>query len=368
MNLSPAALDPQPRETALALPAICYADPAFESIDRDAVLARSWQLVAHAAQVARPGDIALAQIADVPLLIVRGADGVLRALHNVCRHRAGPLATEEARGAAALVCKYHGWTYGLDGRLRGAPEMGRAREFDASAICLPQARVAEWRGLVFAALDEAARPAEIAALTGAADAVIDRDAPPTGGFGAFTFDHRVTYDVACNWKVYVDNYLEGYHVRHVHPALDRLLDGPNYTTTIGAWHALQASPLLTPAASQDALYGNGAARYWWLYPNTMLNVLPGRLQTNRVMPLAAGKCRVEFLYFYDADVRADRRVEDQRFSDVVQHEDIGICEAVQRGLASGSYVAGRLNPIHEAGLWHFHELLRTAYRASHHAN
>jgi choline monooxygenase len=171
------------------------------------------------------------------------------------------------------------------------------------------------------------------------------------------FDHRARYEVACNWKVYVDNYLEGYHVGCVHPTLAPLLDADRYATHTARWSSLQSSPLAGsgPYAAGEALYG-------WLFPNTMLNVLPGRLQTNRVVPLGVDRCRVEFDYFYAPQVGAEARLEDQRFSDEVQREDIAICEAVQRGLASGSYVAGRLNPRHESGLWHFHELLRAAYR------
>jgi len=351
-SLADAALLPQPPETALALPAACYTQPEFAAAERRTVFARGWHLVAHAAQVAGAGDHALAGIAGVPLLIVRGDDGQLRALHNVCRHRAGPLAACDGRGAKQLACLYHGWRYALDGRLLGAPDMGRAPDFDVAAIRLPQARVAAWQGLVFAALDEAAPPFP---------EVVDGIDARLGAVSLadYEFDRRASYEVACNWKVYVDNYLEGYHVAQVHPTLAPLLDGARYATTTARWSSLQSSPL-----AGGGPYAQGEALYWWLYPNTMLNVLPGRLQTNRVVPLGADRCRVDFDYFYAADVTAGARVEDQRFSDAVQVEDIAICEAVQRGLASGSYVTGRLNPRQEAGPLRFHELLRAAYRAA----
>jgi choline monooxygenase len=349
--LSEAALRPQPHETALTLPARCYVEPAFVAAERDAVFARSWQLIAHEAQLAGSGDHALAEIAGVPLLAVRGDDGTLRALHNVCRHRAGPLVDCAGRGARQFACHYHGWRYALDGRLLGAPEMGRARDFDVSAIRLPQARVATWQALVFAALDPAAPFEDIS------DGIATQ--PGFVPFADYAFDRRVSYEVGCNWKVYVDNYLEGYHVAQVHPALAALLDEAQYTTRTTRWASLQSSPL-----ADRGPYAAGEALYWWLYPNTMLNMLPGRLQTNRVLPLAVDRCRVDFDYFYAADVHVEARAADQRFSDEVQREDIAICEAVQRGLASGSYVAGRLNPQREAGLQHFHELLRAAYRAA----
>jgi choline monooxygenase len=238
------------------------------------VFARSWQLVAHAAQLADAGDHVVADIAGVPLVILRGDDGELRALHNVCRHRAGPLASCDGRGAKRLRCQYHGWTYALDGRLLSAPEMGDAQDFAIDAIRLPQARVAQWRGLVFAALDGA---------TSFADVVDGIDARVgAAAMHGYAFARRIAYDIDCDWKVYVDNYLEGYHVPHIHPELNRMLDYRSYVTELARWHSLQWSPL----ESTGDLYGNGEALYYWLWPNTMLNILPGRVQTNRVLPLA----------------------------------------------------------------------------------
>ncbi len=341
----------QPTDAALTLPARYYAHSRSAQLDRRAVFCRSWQLVARADQVAGAGDHALAEIAGVPLLIVRDAHGVLRALHNVCRHRAGPLAVDDGRGAQQFVCRYHGWRYGLDGRLLGAPDMGRAPDFDVKKICLPQARVAAWQGMVFAVIDQDAPPFE---------ALVDGIAARLGSLALadYRFERRVHYELACNWKVYVDNYLEGYHVPHVHPALDRLLDSRHYSMSNARWHSLQACPL----EAGTGPYRAGAALYYWLYPNTMLNILPDRLQTNRVVPIAADCCRVEFDYYYASAVAPEQRERDLHFSDQVQREDSAICEAVQRGLASGSYVAGRLNPERESALWHFHELLRCAYR------
>ena len=354
-NPTDAELAPQALEHATALPARFYAAPGCHLRDRDAILARSWQLLARADQLADPGDHVVGEIAGVPLLLVRGDDGELRALHNVCRHRAGPLANCDGRGARRLRCQYHGWTYALDGRLRSAPDMDAAPGFDPAAVRLPQARIAEWQGLVFAAL-EPAMPL---------DALLDGIGARLGegSLARFRFHRRAAYDIACDWKVYVDNYLEGYHVPHIHPELNRMLDYRSYATECGRWNSLQHSPL----DSGEALYGSGEALYWFVWPNLMLNVLPDRLQTNLVLPLGDGRCRVVFDYFYPADADPAtldaRHAEDHRFSDLVQVQDVGMCETVQRNLASGSYVAGRLNPARESGVHHFHELLRAAYRA-----
>ncbi|MEO5623655.1 MAG: SRPBCC family protein [Dokdonella sp.] len=341
----------QPLVSASALPARCYAGTEAHARDHRAVFARAWALVAHAAQLTETGDHVVAEIAGVPLLVVRGADGKLRALHNVCRHRAGPLALCDGRGAKRLRCRYHGWTYALDGRLVSAPEMKDAADFDVDAIRLPQAQVASWHGLVFVTLGAGPPLAE---LLDGIDERIGADA-----LSDYAFHQHIAYDIACNWKVYVDNYLEGYHVPHIHPELNRMLDYRSYVTELSRWHSLQWSAL----ESAGDLYGNGDALYYWIWPNTMLNILPGRLQTNRVMALGDARCRVEFDFYYpDNADGASRHARDLSFSDVVQKEDVDICEQVQRGLASGSYIGGRLNPLRESGVHHFHELLRAAYR------
>jgi choline monooxygenase len=347
-------LAPQSLDHALSLPARFYTDSRMSTLDAGAIFARSWQLVCHQSQLAGVGDHVVTEIAGLPLLIVRDEDHAIRAFHNVCRHRAGPIASCDGRGAKALRCRYHGWTYGLDGVLRGAPEMGRTPDFNPSDIRLPEVRVQVWQGLVFVAIGEAPPFAEVVAG-------IDERLGPDRALDDYVFHHRSSYDVACNWKVYVDNYLEGYHVPHIHPGLNSLLDYRSYITETAAWYSFQFSPL----ESASDLYGSGEALYYFIYPNTMLNILPGRLQTNRVLPLGVDRCRVEFDFYYPADDSNEaqvRRAKDIVFSDEVQDEDVTICQDVQRGLASGSYEAGRLNPLRENAVHHFHELVRRAYR------
>ena len=354
-----ADLVPQPLAHATALPARFYVDPSLPALERRAVFDRSWQLIAHVCQLRDAGDHVIADLAGLPVLAVRGADAEIRVFHNVCRHRAGPIAQCDGLAAKSLRCRYHGWTYALDGQLKSAPEMGTALDFDASDIRLPQLQVRTWQGLVFAAAG--ALPMDLDALVAGIDARIGN----ARGLERYGHHQRVGYDIACNWKVYVDNYLEGYHLPHVHPELNRMLDYRSYVTELADLHSLQWSPL----ESSDTLYGNGDALYYWLWPNTMLNILPGRLQTNRIVPLAVDRCRVEFDFYYASEQSSDdsgearaKREADLKFSDAVQHEDLGICEDVQRGLASGSYVAGRLNPLRESAVHHFQELLRAAYR------
>jgi len=188
--IRPEWLAVEPLERAHALAAPLYTEPAVLALEQQLVFARSWQLFAPADAVAATGDHAVGEIGGTPVIVVRGEDGALRAFHNVCRHRGGPLAFADGRGAKALRCKYHGWTYTLAGQLRSAPEMQDAQDFDVRSICLPPARAEGWQGLVFAALEPAAGLGEV--LAGIAE-----QAPAT--FGApLQFARRVTYELACN--------------------------------------------------------------------------------------------------------------------------------------------------------------------------
>jgi len=341
----------EPLERARALPASYYVGPQALDRDVECVLGQSWQLVAHERQLSGAGDHVVATVGRTPVLVVRGDDGALRAFANVCRHRAGPLALEDGRGARALHCRYHGWTYDLEGRLRHAPEMGGATDFHKEDIRLRPFRTGSWQGLVFVSL-----AGDGPALEEVYDGITGRIAPID--LSTMEFARRDTYEIACNWKVYVDNFLEGYHLPYVHPGLSRVLDYRAYDTELFRWHSLQHSPL----RANDGLYGDGEAFYYFVYPNVMLNIMPGRLQVNRILPVGPDRCSVEFDYYYAADEAARSRIaRDREFSEEIQQEDIAICEAVQRGLASGYYEPGRLCPRREGGVWHFHQLLREAY-------
>lgn len=346
-------LQAQALETATALPAPAYSDRGWAQHEQDVIFAKDWQLVGDAAQLSEQGSHIEIDVAGVPLWLLRGNDGILRALHNVCRHRAGPLMPCPVGNQLRLRCRYHGWAYAEDGQLISATEMQSAHDFDVDSIRLPQARVAEWNGLVFVCLG-----ANAPALPEVLDGIDQRMG--AGRLAGYRYVRSVSYTLRCNWKAYIDNFLEGYHLPHVHPALNRLLDYRSYRTELAAWSSLQYSPL----ENEGALYGSGEALYWYIWPNTMLNLLPGRLQTNRVVPVAPGECRVDFDYYYPADSSVEAQAGDLAFSDDVQAEDIDICEQVQRGLESGSYVAGRLNPLREAGVHHFHELIRAALRGA----
>ncbi len=333
---------------AHALAPHLYTDAAAFAHEQRRIMAPAWHLVAHAEELRHGGDFISTMVAGVPLLVLRHPDGGLRALHNVCRHRGGPLVRGSGNGLRNLRCLYHGWTYDLAGALKAVPAMEAACDFEPSGIALPRAEVVEWQGLVFASLGGGAPFDSLVEGVAAAIAPTRLD--------ALAFHARRIYEVDCNWKVYIDNYLEGYHVPLVHPALDGLIEYRHYEVAWGGLQVLQHSPL----TGDGAAYGQGVVRYYWLWPGTMLNITPGRLQSNRVEALGLRKTRVTFDFFYDA-AAASRAEADLAVSDEVQAEDALICEDVQRALESGSYQPGRLSPRREGGVWHFQELVRAAH-------
>jgi len=344
-----------PIERAETIPSTWYTDPRFHEIDRDYIFARTWQNVGQVGQVQNPGEVLVASVAENPIIVVRGKDGVLRGFYNVCKHRGGPLATKDC-SVKVLQCQYHGWTYLLDGSLRGVPEFDRVELFDKKNYGLVPIHVEVWEGMVFVNLAENPRP-----LQSIFEGICERIAPIQ--LSTKRFYQRINYEVNCNWKVYVDNYLEGYHLPYVHPELCTLLDYQNYVTETYKYYSLQYSPF----TGNDNLYtdGSGQAFYYFVFPNFMLNILPGRLQTNIIVPLAHNRTLTIFDYYYD-DVEspgAQKMIEaDIAYSDRIQREDIEICEHVQRGLASKAYHRGRFSVKCEQGVYHFQQLLKNLYR------
>jgi choline monooxygenase len=352
-----ADLESTPIERSWTVPSFWYTDPAFHALDRDAIFARTWQGIGHLGQLTEPGSYLTSEVAESPVIVLRDREGELRAFYNVCRHRGGPLATAPSGCVKALTCQYHGWTYLLDGSLRGVPRWDRVDLFDKKDYGLIPIRVETWQDQVFVNLDPNAAP-----LSMFLGGVAERIAPVR--LDEMTFVKRIDYHVACNWKVYVDNFLEGYHVPYVHPELMKLYDFRQYRTELFEHHSLQWTPLAPGDATYTIKEGDKAF-YYCLFPNYMLNILPGRVQTNLVVPVGPDRCRVEFGFFYrDVDGEAAQRAiaDDLEYSDRVQQEDMDICVHVQRGLGSRAYDKGRFSVDAELGVHHFQECLRRSYR------
>jgi len=344
-----------PLSEASTIPAPWYVDARIAELEARTVFSKTWQMVGRVEQVQKSGQFVTANVAGEPVVVVRGNDGVLRAFFNVCRHHAAAVVTEPCGQTSILHCPYHGWNYGLDGSLKGMPEFDGVKNFERQQNGLVPVKTETWEKFVFVNLD--AQAVSLAEFLGG---LVKRVAP-LGVGKLHHFDRRV-YDIHCNWKVFVDNYLDGgYHVPHLHKGLNSVLDYKQYTIEIQDRYCLQSSPMV--ASEEDSATGatrtGDRAWYFWQYPNLMINCYEGYMDTNLVLPIDVDRCRVIF-DFYFGDVSDARRAYNQQSVAVgarVQDEDLGICEAVQRGLNSRAYRAGRLSVRREAGEHLFHRLL-----------
>jgi len=342
-------------EQASTIPASWYVDERIAELERTNVFGRTWQVVARADQLARPTDFVTTELAGEPLVVVRGSDGELRAFFNVCRHHAAAVVTEEHGTATIFRCPYHGWSYGLDGSLKGAPEFEGVCGFDRSQNGLVPVRVETWGQFVFVNLDPEAAP-----LADFLGSLVQRVAPLN--IGALHFFERRAYSLKCNWKVFVDNYLDGgYHVPYLHKGLNSVLDYKQYTIETDDRYCLQSSPMI--ASNEDAATAatrtGDRAWYFWQYPNFMINLYQGYMDTNLVLPDGVDRCTVIFDFYFDdvSESAAERNRQSIAVGEHVNDEDVGICEAVQRGLHSRAYGPGRLSVRREAGEHLFHRLL-----------
>jgi choline monooxygenase len=341
-----------------------YVEPAILEAEKERVFGRTWQLVARADELQRIGDFVPATVLDEPVVITHGLDGELRAFYNVCRHRAGQVALTRGN-RKSLQCRYHGWTYGLDGTLRACPEMEATEDFRKEDFGLMPIRVDRWGPFVFVNLSTDAPP-----LREVMGAIPSEVASAGYDVDGMRLVERREYLIECNWKVYVDNYLEGYHLPIAHPQLFKELDYDSYRVEEFRYYSKQHAPIreLKPGEElgRDRRYlrsadGEDSALYYWLFPNTMFNIYQDNMSSNVILPMGADRTLTIFEWFF-AEPGSGPGWESMQqtiaFSDEIQQEDIVICEQVQRGLRSRSYEAGRFSAKRENGVYHFQNLVR----------
>jgi choline monooxygenase len=328
---------------ASTLPGRFYADADAFELMREKVFARSWQWLGTLDDVAEPESLAprtlLPEMLGEPLLLSRDAAGELRCLSNVCTHRGNILVPAACR-AKQIRCGYHSRRFDLDGRMTFMPEFREARDFPSPSDDLPQVAFGEWAGMGFASL---APLAPLADFLGEVQASV-------AGEPLAAMRHDATRDrefhIDAHWALYVENYLEGFHIPFVHAGLNEVVDYGNY-----------ASELHRYANLQRALDKQGglAARYWWVFPNLMLNFYPWGLSLNLVEPQSLTRTRVLFRSYVWDPSRLDSGA--GAGLDRVEAEDEAIVHAVARGVRSRLYTRGRYSPTRERGVHHFHRLL-----------
>lgn len=358
-----AGFDPSlPIERAWTPPASWFTSPQIYELEQREVFGKSWQPVALVENFADIGSYQSGVVGRNPWVVVRGEDGQLRAFHNTCRHKGREVVRGSGR-ADELVCGYHAWTYGLDGRLRKAPRMAGVCDFDRKEMSLPPMALEVWGPWVFVNAELGSTP--LAELVRPLDERLAKD------WSKLKLVERASWSLKCNWKVVVDNYLDGgYHIPFMHPTLDAQLDMDSYKIALYEECSIQSS---RSAQSRDERLDfdasdriGGEALYMWLFPNFMINRYGSCMDTNHVIPKGPDECEVVYEFFFEetGGDEARKSIDTSiKQSAVTQREDIEICESVQLGLHSASYDRGRYAPQVEMGEYHFHQLLAARFRA-----
>ena len=360
-----------------ALAAGYYTEPHVAEVEQRLLFERTWQLVGHESDLPEPGSRFAAPVAGREVLVVRKEDGDLAAHLNVCRHRGARLLEEaDPKAGQAIRCPYHGWTYHLDGALVGAPEGRQIPCLDKARLGLHSVRVESFLGFIFVNLDPAATPLaeSCAPLVEAVGRYCGPDLTPVG---KARIHHKTGVErQPANWKVVVDNYLEGYHVPVAHPGLMRLFDYQKYITTeTSEAYAVFEVPIREKPSSNwaERLYQRLASpmrglretdrriwRYVAIYPNTLLDCYPDHVLAWSVLPDGVEHATLPGAYYTKpgAGLRTKlARKLNIHIGWITNDEDAVLVARVQQGLSTPGYKPGPLSHRESAVAW-FHERIR----------
>ncbi len=341
-----------PFERARAMPPAVYTCPDFLAREQEAIFARDWIMLGRAARLAQPGDHLTAEVAGRPILVVRGRDGRLRALSNVCLHRMSTLLDGDGN-AARIVCPYHAWTYDLDGSLVAAPAMHGNAAFRRACNRLPEYRCEEWLGWIMVSLDPAAPPVATA-LSEVEGLIADY------GLEAYTETFRETHVWDTNWKILAENFMESYHLPRCHAGtigrLSRLeeMDCPPGLPAFNYHTILKDDSLKIALAhpSNTRMQGDRRRTTFLLavYPSMLVTLTPGYFWYLSLLPQGPGQVRIvfgggmapEFVGSPDARTHFDQL---KTLLDKVNVEDRLCTERVYRGVSSPGAMAGHLSHL-----------------------
>lgn len=342
---------------AETLPTFFYRRPAYYELSREAIFARTWQYAADATAVAEPGTAYpftyLPGYLEEPLVLTHDRTGQRHCLSNVCTHR-GKILVEKPGPYRQLSCRYHGRCFGLDGQFRSMPAFKETQDFPRPEDHLTSVSLTEWLGLCFVSLDPVAPMSEMVAP------IMERVGHLPLDTLTYVPEQSQDFRVKSHWALYCDNYLEGFHIPFVHPALNQAIDFNAYEYHQFAYCNLQVGiagegePAFSlPSGHPDhgrSIYGY----YFWLFPNLMFNFYPWGLSLNLVLPQGPDTCLVRFRSYYFADTIFDRSA---NALEETEYEDEAVVESVQLGMQSRYYRTGRFSPKMEPNVHHFHHLL-----------
>jgi phenylpropionate dioxygenase-like ring-hydroxylating dioxygenase large terminal subunit len=335
-----------------------YSDPALPALERERIFARAWQYVGQLGELGESPGYVAARVGDIPVVVTRDRDSVLRAFLNVCRHRGSVLAAGAA-SRETLQCPYHAWTYGLDGALKAAPRSTSEPGFDCEGISLRPASAGAWGPFVFVNPDPEAVPltdvlGNLPELVAAAGVDVDE----------LRHHARAESTVEANWKLVAENFLECYHCAVAHPGFSALVDvSPDaYELALGDAFSSQFGPVRENGSGLDTKGEVARSQFHFLWPNTMINIFPGRTNFSIGPLLPADPQRTDrFLdYFFGSDVEEGWIGELLDFDGQVGAEDKVLVENVQRGVATGLIERGRLLPESERLIVDFQRRIRSS--------
>lgn len=334
------------------MPPEVYTSPAFLELEKQTIFAREWQCLGRASALAKAGDYLTADINGQPVVVVRTAEGTLRAMSNVCLHRMSVLL--QGRGnARVIVCPYHAWTYTLDGDLRGAPLLSNQPGFCKEAYKLPEIRCEVWQGWIYVTLDRDARP--VAERLAELDTLI---APYGMGDYVETFYEEHVWNT--NWKILAENFMESYHLPVLHRAtvgphskLEDMQCPPGHDTFNYHWITKEASlPIGNAHPGNTRLSGHWRKTTVLLaiYPTHLITLTPGYFWYLSLQPQGVDHVHIRFGGGLAPEFVSDPKAHDymatlKKLLDDVNAEDRRGVEAVFRGVQAPLAAPGQLSPL-----------------------
>lgn len=333
-------------EPTTTLPARYYHDSGIYETEREGVFFSQWLLFGHESALPEPGNRLAQSIAGRPVFVIRDNNGELKGFHNVCRHRAARLFSDGIGRSQVLRCPYHGWVYDMSGTLKKAPDFGDDDSKPCENLALYPVHVRVWNHLVFICM-ATDPPSFEEALGDLPDLVKDMN------FGEYEFHQIAEHELACNWKTYAENYLEGYHIPDVHPGLNKEVDMASYRVIPGRKIAQHISEAKIDDPVNDGLWV-------WLWPHGALNIYADGMNLELMIPTGPQSMTLSYCYLFKPEAKSRQKT--ISMSEEVTQEDIQICEIVQENLAAGIYDTGILSPKHEQGVAYFQSLVRAAHK------
>lgn len=333
------------------LPGGYFTSPEIFAEEQERIFLHSWLLAGHVSQLAEAGAYFTFDVERESAIVLRDADGNVRAFHNHCRHRGSRLCTEAAGSlGAAIRCPYHAWTYDLDGALRAVPMMADVAGFDPARHSLHPVAVELCGGFVF--VNFAAQPPSLAeALPELGSRLARRDASPLRSV------RTIAYEIAANWKLVFHNFSECYHCPIVHPLLNALTPFRNADNDLEDGPVLGGPMRMTNADGSMTIGGDrcapplpglsdsehGRVYYYTVFPSAFVSFHPDYVLVHRAQPLATDRTRIVCDWYFDAAVIAAPGFDPKpavAFWDLTNRQDWELCENTQRGVASRAWTPG----------------------------